>query len=121
MSRRIPWISFRRTGLALLIAVCIALAGILPQQALAENYADPAPTIQPTTANGYSVLFDNAHGQTAGAADWVIDGGFSDFADALADEGYALLSQCFQQVIRGNNIGRWYIESPHANKKAHQR
>lgn len=88
MSRRIPWISFRRTGLALLIAVCIALAGILPQQALAENYADPAPTIQPTTANGYSVLFDNAHGQTAGAADWVIDGGFSDFADALADEGY---------------------------------
>ena len=23
--------------------------------------------------------------------------------------------------IRGNNIGRWYIESPHANKKAYQR
>lgn len=33
-------------------------------------------------------MFDNTHGQTAGAADWVIDGAFSDFADAIAEEGY---------------------------------
>ena len=88
MSGEISRRSFRRAALALLLAMCIAFTGLLPQRALAENYADPAPTIQPTTANGYSVLFDNAHGQTAGAADWVIDGGFSDFANALADEGY---------------------------------
>jgi hypothetical protein len=30
----------------------------------------------------------NTHGQTAGAADWVIDGAFSDFGNALANEGY---------------------------------
>lgn len=74
---------------AFVLAVAVT-AGLwfLPQATLAENHADPAPTIEPTTANGYSVLFDNAHGQTAGAADWVIDGAFSDFAEALADEGY---------------------------------
>ncbi|NUU96401.1 DNA-binding protein [Marinitoga sp. 1135] len=33
------------------------------------------------------VLFDNNHGQTAGNADWVIDGGYSDFADAIRNMG----------------------------------
>ncbi|MFB5267579.1 DUF6359 domain-containing protein [Paenibacillus enshidis] len=37
---------------------------------------------------GKKVLFDNTHAQTAGAADWVIDGAFSDFADALAAEQF---------------------------------
>ncbi|WP_430132804.1 Ig domain protein group 2 domain protein [Neobacillus pocheonensis] len=55
----------------------------------AENSLDPAPQLQPVgTANGKKVLFDNTHGQTAGAADWVLDGGFSDFANALANKGY---------------------------------
>lgn len=31
------------------------------------------------------VLFDNYHGQTAGNADWVINGAYSDFADAVRD------------------------------------
>lgn len=35
-----------------------------------------------------TVLVDNTHGQTAGAADWVIDGAFSDYANAIADKGY---------------------------------
>lgn len=57
--------------------------------ATAENALDPAPQLQPIgTANGKKVLFDNTHGQTAGAADWVLDGGFSDFANALANKGY---------------------------------
>ncbi|MCD7035434.1 GldG family protein [Metabacillus sp. GX 13764] len=57
--------------------------------AAAEGPADPAPVLQPAgTANGKKVLFDNTHGQTAGAADWVLDGGFSDFANALANIGY---------------------------------
>lgn len=56
--------------------------------AYAENYTDQAPYIEPAQANGDSILFDNTHGQTAGAADWVIDGGFSDYADGLADNGY---------------------------------
>lgn len=57
--------------------------------ASAENALDPAPQLQPVgTANGSKILFDNTHGQTAGAADWVLDGGFSDFATALANKGY---------------------------------
>jgi LPXTG-motif cell wall-anchored protein len=40
--------------------------------------------------NGKVVLFDNAHDNAAGQADWVIDGGFSDFADALVSQGYTV-------------------------------
>ncbi len=57
----------------------------------AETASDPAPFINAKVVNGNAgkkVLFDNAHAQTAGAADWVIDGGFSDFANALANDGY---------------------------------
>ncbi|WYU80516.1 DUF5689 domain-containing protein [Paenibacillus sp. FSL H8-0317] len=57
----------------------------------AEGPTDPAPFIQAKIVNqnaGKKVLFDNSHGQTAGAADWVIDGGFSDFGNALANDGY---------------------------------
>ncbi|MFK4303052.1 DNA/RNA endonuclease YhcR with UshA esterase domain [Paenibacillus sp. RC254] len=61
------------------------------QPASAEGPADPAPFIAAKVVNenaGKKVLFDNTHGQTAGAADWVIDGGFSDFGQALASNGY---------------------------------
>ncbi len=54
----------------------------------AENFSDRAPEIKPTAANGQSVLVDNTHGQTAGAADWVIDGAFSDFGNGIAAKGY---------------------------------
>ncbi|MCA1054394.1 lamin tail domain-containing protein [Rossellomorea aquimaris] len=55
----------------------------------AEGPTDPAPVIMPAgLETGKKVLFDNTHGQTAGAADWVIDGGFSDFANAIAGEGH---------------------------------
>ena len=80
-----------RIALALLLAVVMAagsFAGSAPV-ARAESPADPAPVLLPAgTANGKKVLFDNTHGQTAGAADWVIDGAFSDFGQALASEGY---------------------------------
>lgn len=49
---------------------------------------DPAPEIKPAQANGQKVLFDNTHAQTAGAADWVIDGAFSDFGNGLAEKGF---------------------------------
>ncbi|WP_397386309.1 DUF6359 domain-containing protein [Paenibacillus sp. VCA1] len=42
------------------------------------------PTTLPD-GTGKKVLFDQTHGQTAGAADWVIDGAFSDFADGLRE------------------------------------
>lgn len=40
--------------------------------------------------NGKLVLFDVSHGGTQGNADWVINGGFSDFADALVREGFTV-------------------------------
>lgn len=71
-----------------LILVLLVTLGAQMFVAQAESYLDPAPVIQPVNANGKRVLFDNTHAQTAGAADWVIDGGFSDYANALANEGY---------------------------------
>lgn len=44
----------------------------------------------PHDGSGKKVLFDHAHGQTAGAADWVIDGAFSDFADGLRADGFVV-------------------------------
>ncbi|MFF2911480.1 chitinase N-terminal domain-containing protein [Paenibacillus sp. NPDC057934] len=57
----------------------------------AEGPTDPAPYIEAKVVNenaGKKILFDNTHEQTAGAADWVIDGAFSDFGNALAQNGY---------------------------------
>ncbi|MFC0212705.1 DNA-binding protein [Paenibacillus chartarius] len=73
-------------GLALALALPSIWTGSSAVHAIGPN--DPAPVIEPATPNGKKVLFDNTHGQTAGAADWVIDGGFSDFANAIAQEGY---------------------------------
>lgn len=59
--------------------------------AYADGPSDPAPYIEAKVVNehaGQKILFDNTHAQTAGAADWVIDGAFSDFGNALAQEGY---------------------------------
>lgn len=85
---------------AKLLKMTLALTVALPFQVLAtsswqavmaEGPSDPAPFIEAKVVNenaGKKVLFDNTHEQTAGAADWVIDGGFSDFANALANNGY---------------------------------
>lgn len=74
---------------ALRLALAALLLAAVPSGLLAEGANDPAPFILARgTVNGKKVLFDNTHGSTAGAADWVIDGAFSDFANALADKGY---------------------------------
>ncbi|WP_096086101.1 DUF6359 domain-containing protein [Agaribacterium haliotis] len=52
------------------------------------NYPAPVKTPSATSNNGKIVLFDVSHGGVEGNADWVIDGAFSDFADALVNEGY---------------------------------
>jgi hypothetical protein len=70
------------------ISVLLSSLGNAPQT-YAEGPSDPAPQILHVgTPNGKKVLFDNTHAQTAGAADWVIDGAFSDFGNALANKGY---------------------------------
>ncbi|MDF2629742.1 MAG: endonuclease [Symbiobacteriaceae bacterium] len=55
--------------------------------------ADGRPLINPSgtgPGTGKRIGFDNTHGSTAGQADWVIDGGFSDMACALAGIGYTV-------------------------------
>ena len=48
------------------------------------------PFITPVPPQGGDILFDNAHSQTAGNADWTITGGFSDFANDLKKLGYTV-------------------------------
>ena len=80
-----------KTTLALTVAIPFqVLAASSWQAVMAEGPTDPAPFIEAKVVNGNAgkkVLFDNTHEQTAGAADWVIDGAFSDFANALANNG----------------------------------
>ncbi|GAA4420311.1 MBL fold metallo-hydrolase [Bremerella cremea] len=78
---------------AMLAAIPVGMAPMAsPTAAPAStpyHWNQPPPVKTPTTtANGKSILFDVSHGGTQGNADWVIDGGFSDFADALAAQGY---------------------------------
>nr|WP_261306515.1 DUF6359 domain-containing protein [Paenibacillus andongensis] len=60
--------------------------------AIANGYSKAAQIPVPPLPDGTGkkVLFDNTHGQTAGAADWVIEGGFSDFADGLRAAGFTV-------------------------------
>ena len=54
------------------------------------NAIAPVKIPSPQTSNGKTILFDVSHGGTEGNADWVIDGAFSSFADALVNEGYTV-------------------------------
>ncbi|WP_017812189.1 MULTISPECIES: chitinase N-terminal domain-containing protein [Paenibacillus] len=92
----VTWNGLRSKGLKTLLAVSLAWPlqmafGGENMTVHAETASDPAPFINAKIVNenaGKKVLFDNTHGQTSGAADWVIDGGFSDFANGLANDGY---------------------------------
>jgi len=96
----------------------------LAGQASAEGALDPAPEITPAVPNGKSVLFDNAHAQTAGAADWVIDGGFSDFAQAVAAKGYYVKELRKQTPVTYSDLSNYDVfVIPEANvpfKKSEQ-
>ncbi|WP_373232516.1 Ig domain protein group 2 domain protein [Cohnella sp.] len=94
----------------ILLAILLTL-GVVPFAAVkAEGPADPAPYINPIgTANGKSILFDNTHGQTAGAADWVIDGAFSDFGNALAAEGYYVKELRKQTAITLSDLADYAV------------
>ncbi|GKX30019.1 hypothetical protein SH1V18_24990 [Vallitalea longa] len=78
------------------------------------NNIIPAKTPSPTNDNGKLVLFDTSHGGTSGNADWVIDGAFSSFADALVNEGYTVREY---RGIDKNNDGciRYYDDRQSGN------
>ena len=81
-----------KSVLAAVLAISFQASSILPASFVqAEGPSDPAPVIPAKVVNqnaGKKILFDNSHGQTAAPADWVIDGAFSDFANALANDGF---------------------------------
>lgn len=51
----------------------------LPQSLAITHESQP-------TKQQQTILFDRSHGQTAGAADWVSDGAFSDYADSIQNK-----------------------------------
>lgn len=68
------------------------------------------------TSNQQTILFDNSHGQTAGAADWVIDGGFSDYADSMKSQGYQVKELDGQANINDDSLsGAKTLVIPEAN------
>lgn len=74
------------------------------------------PEKQPSVEkdNGKLVLFNNSHGETAGNADWVIDGAFSDFADALVNEGYTVKE--YRGIDKnGDGVIRYYDDRQQEN------
>lgn len=82
-------VTLKNKWFMLVLAALVILSWNGGLHTYAESPTDPAPYITAKgTPNGKRVLFDNTHGQTAGAADWVIDGGCSDFANGIADRGY---------------------------------
>ncbi len=71
------------------VLVGLAASSVTSHAANEYEWNAIAPVKTPTSnANGKTVLFDVSHGGTEGNADWVIDGAFSDFADALVNQGY---------------------------------
>ncbi|NTS75680.1 hypothetical protein HR060_02265 [Catenovulum sp. SM1970] len=67
---------------------------------------DPIVKAPVSGGNGKTVYFDVSHGGTEGNADWVIDGAFSDFADALVAEGYTVVE--YRGVdLNGNGKIEW--------------
>ena len=77
------------------ILACLLLpAPLLSVNAIAAtaqwNARTPIKAPTANNDNGKRILFDVSHGGTQGNADWVLDGAFSDFADALVTEGYTV-------------------------------
>lgn len=64
----------------------ILVTSVLSVTVIPSTFASTESTA--TNQTQQTVLFDNSHAQTAGAADWVIDGSFSDYADSMRKQGY---------------------------------
>ncbi|SFC60237.1 DUF6359 domain-containing protein [Pseudoalteromonas denitrificans] len=79
-----------KTAQALSLASVFSLNFANAATPYAWNNIAPVKTPSSTNNNGKTVLFDVSHGGVEGNADWVIDGAFSDFADALVIQGYTV-------------------------------
>ncbi|WP_051348383.1 OmpL47-type beta-barrel domain-containing protein [Peribacillus kribbensis] len=77
-------------GLRLMLLTVLVLTGAIAGNLGNVFAASATPATVLPDGTGKKVLFDNTHGQTAGAADWVIDGAFSDFANGLKSAGFSV-------------------------------
>ena len=69
----------------------------------------------PNQTTTQTVAFDASHGQTAGA-DWVIDGGFSDYADSMRQQDYTVKQIDGESNITPNTLhGINILVLPEAN------
>ena len=73
-----------------ILATSLSLTANAETQAYQWNNTAAIKTPAAAVDNGKRVLFDVSHGGVEGNADWVIDGGFSDFADTLVNNGYTV-------------------------------
>ncbi|HNV72811.1 MAG TPA: DUF4350 domain-containing protein, partial [Candidatus Ozemobacteraceae bacterium] len=73
------------------------------------------PLFVPATVSAAKplVLFDEGHAQRAGNADWVIDGGFSDFADVFKSLGCEV--RAVKQLTASHLVGASVIVLPEPN------
>jgi len=67
------------------LGTTLLAAGVLASSFAFEAATNNLPAAQ---ALGKTVMFDNAHCETCGNSDWVINGAYSDFAAALRTAGY---------------------------------
>lgn len=90
-------------GLILQLSILLFVFGAVLLMPAEYEWNKKIPVKEPSSDsnNGKKVYFDVTHMSTAGAADWVIDGGFSDFADALVKEGFTAIE--YRGVDKNND------------------
>jgi len=89
MSVKVPKVLILLLGI-LFVIIQTGGPGNLWAQDYEWNKAVPKFEPAPEKNNGKLVLFDVSHMSTTGQSDWVINGGFSDFATALVNEGFTV-------------------------------
>ncbi|GEP85531.1 putative nucleic acid binding OB-fold tRNA /helicase-type [Staphylococcus piscifermentans] len=99
------------------ILATVAISAVALNAAPFHTYSYAA-TSTPSIGENHKgeVLFDNSHGQTAGAADWTIDGGFSDYANSIAQQGYRVSELQDESHITPETLkGKKILVIPEAN------
>lgn len=84
----------------------ILVTSVLSVTVIPSTFASTESTA--TNQTQQTVLFDNSHAQTAGAADWVIDGSFSDNADSMRKQGYQV-----KELEGESNISEQTLQQAH--------
>ncbi len=84
----------------------ILVTSVLSVTVIPSTFASTESTA--TNQTQQTVLFDNSHAQTAGAADWVINGSFSDYADSMRKQGYQV-----KELEGESNISEQTLQQAH--------